>query len=160
HRLRLRFPTGAPVDEFEAATTFDVATRSTSAPDDGAWVHPAPATFPHQGGIAANGLLVGAPGLPEAEVTPDGTIAVTVLRAVGWLSRGDLRTRPVQAGPGMPAPGAQCRGTTSARLFVAPAGDSTIARDAELGFRAVAAGDGPLLDPDVSALELAPRDLE
>src|SRR5262249_27366300 len=75
-------------------------------------------------------------------------------------SRGDLRTRPVQAGPGMPAPGAQCRGTTSARLFVAPAGDSTIARDAELGFRAVAAGDGPLLDPDVSALELAPRDLE
>jgi hypothetical protein len=160
HRFRLRFPTGAPVAEFRAATTFDVAARSTTAPDDTQWVHPAPTTFPHQGWVAANGLLIGAPGLPEAEVTADGTVAVTLLRSVGWLSRGDLRTRPVQAGPAMPAPGAQCHGALSARLVIAREVDRSIARDAELGFRAVPVGDTPLLEPDVSLLTLAPLELE
>jgi hypothetical protein len=159
HRLRLLFPTGSPVEVFQAATTFDVATRSTAAPDDERWVHPAPTTFPHQGWVAANGLLVGAPGLPEASVTADGTIAVTVVRAVGWLSRGDLHSRPVQAGPGMPAPGAQCRGPIHARLVLGADVDPSIAHDAELGLRAVPAGDTPLLDPDVALLELAPRTL-
>ena len=159
HRLRLMFPTGAPVVDFRAATTFDIATRTTAAPDDERWVHPAPSTFPHQGWIAANGLLVGAPGLPEAEVGADGMLAVTLLRAVGWLSRGDLRTRPVQAGPGMPAPGAQCHGPLAARLVLGRDDDPSIAQDAELGLRAVPAGDTPLLDPDVALLELAPRDL-
>ena len=123
HRLRLLFPAGAPVAMFRAATTFDITTRTTAAPDDARWVHPAPTTFPHQGWVAANGLLVGAPGLPEAEVTADGTVAVTLLRAVGWLSRGDLHTRPVQAGPGMPAPGAQCHGPLVARLILATDAD-------------------------------------
>ncbi|MCU1460276.1 MAG: glycoside hydrolase, family 38 [Acidimicrobiales bacterium] len=159
HRLRLVFPTGAAVEEFRAATTFDVATRSTTPPNDEHWVHPAPTTFPHQGWVAVNGLLVGSPGLPEAAVTPDGTIKVTVLRAVGWLSRGDLRTRPVQAGPGMPAPGAQCHGRLVARLVLATDADPSIAHDAELGLRAVPAGDAPLLEPGVSILELAPRGL-
>ncbi len=159
HRLRLVFPTGSPVEAFRAATTFDIATRSTTPPDDRQWVHPAPSTFPHQGWVAVNGLLVGTPGLPEAEVTADGAIAVTALRAVGWLSRGDLRTRPVQAGPGMPAPGAQCPGPLVARLVVATDADPFIAHDAELGLRAVPAGDTPLLDPGVALLELAPRSL-
>src|SRR5439155_22798232 len=159
HRLRLLFPAGAPVAMFRAATTFDITTRTTAAPDDARWVHPAPTTFPHQGWVAANGLLVGAPGLPEAEVTADGTVAVTLLRAVGWLSRGDLHTRPVQAGPGMPAPGAQCHGPLVARLILATDADPSIAHDAELGLRAVPAGDAPLLDPDIALLELAPREL-
>ena len=159
HRLRLLCPTGAPVAMFRAATTFDITARTTAAPDDARWVHPAPTTFPHQGWVAANGLLVGAPGLPEAEVTADGTVAVTLLRAVGWLSRGDLHTRPVQAGPGMPAPGAQCHGPLVARLILATDADPSIAHDAELGLRAVPAGDAPLLDPDIALLELAPREL-
>jgi alpha-mannosidase len=153
------FPTGAPVAEFRAATTFDVATRTTTTPDDERWVHPAPRTFPHQGWVAANGLLVGAPGLPEAEVGADGLLAVTLLRAVGWLSRGDLRTRPVQAGPGMPAPGAQCHGPLVARLVLSRDDDPSIAHDVELGLRAVPAGDAPLVDPDAALLELAPRQL-
>jgi hypothetical protein len=159
HRLRLLFPTGGPIDQFHASTTFDIATRSTQPVDDDRWVHPAPTTFPSQGWVAANGLMVGAPGLPEAEVTAEGTIAVTLLRAVGWLSRGDLRTRPVQAGPGMPAPGAQCRGPLGARLVLAADTDQTIALDAELGLRAVPAGDTPLLSPGVALLELSPRPL-
>jgi len=159
HRLRLLFPTGAPVEDFRAATTFDVATRSTTGPDDERWAHPAPTTFPHQGWVAANGLLVGAPGLPEAAVTPDGTIAVTVLRAVGWLSGMDLHTRPIPAGPGMPAPGAQCRGRLVARLVLARDTDPSVAHDAELGLRAVPAGDAPLVEAGVALLELAPRAL-
>ena len=110
HRLRLRFPTGAPVDTFDAATTFDTARRSTAPVDDTGWVHPAPRTFPHQGWIAANGLVVGAPGLPEAEVTPDGDVLVTLVRSVGALARIELRTRPMPAGPEMMAPGAQTQG--------------------------------------------------
>src|SRR5262249_12255390 len=34
HRLRLLFPTGGPVTTFHAATTFDVAMRTTARPDD------------------------------------------------------------------------------------------------------------------------------
>ena len=92
HRLRLRFPTGARTTEHQAATTFGVMTRSTSLPDASTWLHPPPATFPHQGWIEANGLVVGAPGLPEAEVTADGTILVTLVRSVGWLARFDVGT--------------------------------------------------------------------
>ena len=71
-------------------------------------MHPAPATFPHQGFVCANGLTVAAPGLPEAEVTPDGITAVTLVRAVGWLARMDLRSRPRPDGPLIAVPGAQC----------------------------------------------------
>ncbi|HKJ25525.1 MAG TPA: hypothetical protein VKB65_11920, partial [Myxococcota bacterium] len=75
HRLRLRFPTGAAVAAFEAATTFDVARRTPGPAEDEGWIHPAPATFPSQGWVHAGGLTVVAPGLNEAEVEPDGTIA-------------------------------------------------------------------------------------
>ncbi|NNL65870.1 MAG: hypothetical protein HKP30_06495, partial [Myxococcales bacterium] len=100
HRLRLLFPTGSDASRFEAATTFDVARRAPGAVPDEGWIHPAPATFACQGFVHAGGLSVVAPGLNEAEVTPDGTIAFTALRCVGDLSRHDLRTRPGPAGPG------------------------------------------------------------
>lgn len=37
-------------------------------------------------------------------------LAVTLVRSVGWLSRRDLVTRGVGAGPDIPTPGAQCLG--------------------------------------------------
>jgi alpha-mannosidase len=160
------FPTGRAIARFTAATTFDVTTRATSPPDDTTWVHPAPATFPQQGWVAANGLMVVAPGLYEAEVTPEGTIALTIVRAVGWLARMDLTTRPIPAGPGMPTPGAQCLGPVHATIALLPAGDPPLARAVELGLRAVPAGpDGPggheqglspLLDAGRSLLALSP----
>jgi mannosylglycerate hydrolase len=154
HRLRLRFPTGAPVTTFRAATTLDTAVRTTVPPDDARWVHPAPATFPHQGWIEANGLVVGAPGLPEAEVTPEGTIAVTVLRAVGWLAQPVLGTRPDFAGPGLVTPEAQCPDGITADLVLAL--DPAEARAAEAGLRAVPAGDAPVVADGVSLVGLAP----
>lgn len=159
HRLRLLFPSGAPCATFAAATTFDVARRSTTLPDASAWVHPATPTFPQQGFVAANGLMVVAPGLPEAEVTPDGVIAITVLRAVGWLARMDLKTRPQVAGPTLPTPEAQCRTPFRARLALVAGLDARAARDAEIGLRAVVAGPAPLAPPDRALLEVQPASI-
>ncbi len=152
HRLRLRFPTGAPVDTFDAATTFDTAHRSTEPVDDSAWIHPAPRTFPQQGWIAANGLVVGAPGLPEAEVTPEGEMLVTLVRSVGALARIELRSRPMPAGPEMMAPGAQSLGPVAATITLARTADD--ARASEIGFRGVLGGPTPLLESGASLLAL------
>jgi len=155
HRLRLRFPTGAGVDRFDAATTFDTAHRTTAPVDDSRWVHPAPRTFAQQGWIAANGLVVGAPGLPEAEVTPSGEILVTLVRSVGALARIELRTRPLPAGPEMMAPGAQTQGRVGATVSLARS--PVDARAAEIGLCGVLGGDAPLLAAGVSLLELDAR---
>ena len=159
HRLRLLFPTGSPATSFLAATTFDVACRRTEPRDASRWVHAAPSTFPHQGFVSANGLTVAAPGLPEAEVTADGVIAVTLMRAVGWLARMDLRSRPRPAGPLMPVPGAQCLETIEAALSLFSGLDPRATRDAELGLRAAAAGDAPLVEPGRPLLEVSPREI-
>jgi 2-O-(6-phospho-alpha-D-mannosyl)-D-glycerate hydrolase len=155
HRLRLRFPTGRPVETFDAATTFDTVRRTTVPVDDTAWIHQAPRTFPHQGWIAVNGLVVGAPGLPEAEVTPDGEVLVTLVRSVGAIARIQLRTRPQPAGPEMMAPGAQTQGRVAGTVTIAHSpGD---AGAAEIGLIGVLGGDTPLLEPGRSLLELSAR---
>jgi hypothetical protein len=159
HRLRMLFPTGESTPAFDSLTTFDVVRRTTGARDASNWIHPAPTTFPHQGWIACNGLTVAAPGLNEGEVFPDGTIAMTVLRCTGWLSRMDLRTRPSHAGPALPTPGAQCIRTTRAQLSLLPAGDVRAPRDAELGLLATHAGASPLAAPDTPLLQIEPRDI-
>jgi alpha-mannosidase len=56
------------------------------------------------------GLVVFNKGLPEYEATPDGTLALTLLRSVGWLSQDDLRSRERLAGPKISVPDAQCMG--------------------------------------------------
>lgn len=160
HRLRLRFPTGAPATACLAATTFDVIGRSAAPTDDRGWVHPAPSTFPHQGWVSANGLCVVAPGLPEAEISSDGVISITLLRAVGWLARYGLRSRAQPAGPVMPIDGAQQLGPLEARLALLAGADPVAARDAELGLRGVIAGERPLLAPDTPLLSLARNGLQ
>jgi mannosylglycerate hydrolase len=166
HRLRLLFPAGSPaggaLEEFHAASTFDAARRSTAARDDTQWIHPAPRTFPSQGWICAGGLTLAAPGLPEAEVTPEGDIAITLVRAVGWLSRPDLHSRPGGAGPALATPGAQCLERFEARLSLFDGGPelaATRARDAELGLRAAAAGPETLLPDGQALLQVNPPEL-
>jgi hypothetical protein len=158
HRLRLLFPTGAVEGNCRAATTFGVADRTSGHVDDTGWEHAAPTTWPHQGWLAAGGLVVAAPGLPEGEITEDGTLAVTLLRSVGWLSRYGLATRPDPAGPGIPTPGAQCPGPFGARLslFADDAATPVRARATELGLRAVIGGDAPLVENGRSLLRVHP----
>jgi mannosylglycerate hydrolase len=159
HRLRLLFPTGAPVSTYRYATTFDVAAEGTGPVDDTGWVQPATRTRPQQGWVEANGLCVSAPGLPEFEVTPAGTIAVTLVRAVGWLARFDLKSRPEGAGPGIPAPEAQCPEGVRARISLrAEAPASTLLAD-EVGLRAVFAGPEPPLPDGVAVVAIEPAEL-
>jgi len=161
HRLRMLFPVDGSVERFEAATTFDVALRVPGPRDDTEWVQAAPATFPHQGFVHANGLSVVAPGLPEAELVSGdpSRIAITLLRCVGSLSRSDLRSRRGPAGPGTDTPGAQCVGSLTARLYLLAGLDPAAAREAELGMRAVACGDTPLAVEGEPLVEVEPSAL-
>ncbi|MEZ5220589.1 MAG: hypothetical protein R2743_03780 [Ilumatobacteraceae bacterium] len=115
HLLRLRFPLGE--DAVAYATQFGEESWPTVRLAEH-WIHPAPTTFCHQGWVAGGGLLVLAPGLPEAAFVR-GDLDVTLLRAVGWMSRADLRTRPGRASPAIPVPGAQL-GLITARLSLLP----------------------------------------
>jgi mannosylglycerate hydrolase len=65
-------------------------------------------------------------GLAEYELLRDGrgTLALTLLRAVGWLSREDLLSRVGGAGPTIPTPEAQALGPQRASYAIIPhAGD-------------------------------------
>jgi mannosylglycerate hydrolase len=68
------------------------------------------------------GLLIASRGLPEYEVLNDArrSIALTLIRAVGYLSRGDLTTRRGDAGPTPETPGAQCLGTHKYHYSIIP----------------------------------------
>jgi alpha-mannosidase/mannosylglycerate hydrolase len=88
-------------------------------------------TFPvhHWAAItdARGGMAIVTGGLAEGEVlsAEEGHgLAITLMRAVGWLSRDDLRTRGGGAGPALPTPEAQCAGPYTANLWFLPfAGD-------------------------------------
>jgi len=59
--------------------------------------------------------------LPEYEIIPENnTIALTLLRCVGWLSRGDLEYRKEGAGPSLPTPEAQCLGENTFSYALIP----------------------------------------
>ncbi len=94
--------------------------------------HAAP-TGQHHGFVdvsdGAFGLALMSPGLPEHEVVlapgHEGcTLALTLLRGVGWLSRGDLSVIEHAAGPIVPTPGGQELGVHELRYaLVLHAGD-------------------------------------
>lgn len=63
-----------------------------------------------------------ADGLAECEVMPSGAVAVTLVRAVGALSRNDLPERPGHAGWPTPTPLAQNRGPFRATFALVPTG--------------------------------------
>ena len=72
------------------------------------------------------GLAVACEGLHEAAVVDDASgraLALTLVRAVGWLSRDDLRTRGGGAGPRFETPEAQCLGEHTFRHALVPLRD-------------------------------------
>jgi alpha-mannosidase len=71
--------------------------RRFASLDDGAWA----LTLCNRGGGEVEALRAG---------DSRGELALTLLRAVGWLSRSDLSLRPGDAGPALPTPGAQVPG--------------------------------------------------
>lgn len=127
HRLRLLVATGLHSDELASDGHWHVARRPLRPPPAPHW-YQAPVPTRHQRRFSAvtdgdAGLAVLARGLPEVEALPTEAgvdLAVTLLRAVGWLSRDDLLSRPQGAGPAMPTPDAQCLGTHRFELAVCP----------------------------------------
>lgn len=122
HRLRVAFPTGIPAEKSIAEGTFWVNERPTRPPEAAGWVEDPPVTHPQKAFVTVEdgkgGFAIFNRGLPEYEVTPEGTIYLTLLRCVGWLSRGDLSTRRGHAGPPYETPEAQCPGKHTFRYAV------------------------------------------
>jgi mannosylglycerate hydrolase len=125
HRLRARVPTGLTDVVAVAGAAFGAERRPpvTADPADFPLETPVRTAPAHRFVAAAQGkrgLAILAPGFFEYEWTPSGDLVVTLLRAVGQLSRGDLPTRPGHAGWPTPTPGAQCLGPDRVELGLVP----------------------------------------
>ena len=115
HHLQVEFPTAIKTDQVYAEGHFEVVKRSINIPVSEGWKEKAYKTAHNSGFIDINdgkyGLAILNKGLPEYEIIPDNnTIALTLLRCVGWLSRWDLENKRGNAGPSLPTPEAQCLG--------------------------------------------------
>ncbi len=137
HRLRIVFAT----DVREGVTLADgmfgpVARASRVQPPETLSMELVPATAPLARWVsrkgASYGLAIISDGLGEYEVLDDGAIAVTLVRAVGALSRNDLPERPGHAGWPVPTPGAQCIGRYRGEFALFPHGvDDDVIGDIE-----------------------------
>ena len=131
HRVRLLFALGLPGSETWADAALGPVRREPLVVDgeDLAKETPPP-TAPLHRWVARlaehGGAALISDGLAEYEATEDGGLAVTLLRAVGELSRNDLAERPGHAGWPTPTPGAQCPGPFAGGFALLPLG----ARDA------------------------------
>ena len=115
HRLRVRFDTGLAEARLFADAAFGTVERVTiDVPDEDqqreratqcAPLHRYVSLFGHSAGVTLY-----SDGLAEYEQVAPGEIAITLVRAVGELSRADLPERPGHAGWPAPTPAAQSPG--------------------------------------------------
>ena len=121
HILRATFPVLYIVETASAEGVFEVRERPAALirPADVAeWIEEPVNCYPQKRFVDVSdgslALAVLNRGLPEYEVITDehghSAVAVTLLRCVEWLSRGDLATRRGHAGPPLFTPEAQCQG--------------------------------------------------
>jgi mannosylglycerate hydrolase len=130
HRLRwiLQLPHSIRANTVVADAAFGTVTREVLDASVHAWPaeHRLPTAPLHrwlylEGDACGFGIV--SDGLAEYELLPDGHLAITLLRAVGELSRRDIIERPGHAGWPASTPLAQSRGPFEARfaLMVLPA---------------------------------------
>ena len=128
HRLRLHVPLGRPSTASHAEGQFAVVERGLAPEAGSAGEYPI-ATFPASGFVDAGGAgvlltrtveyeLLGGESLET--VSLDGELAITLLRAVGFLSRNVHPYRDEPAGPQLATPEAQCIGPAEVSLAVMP----------------------------------------
>jgi alpha-mannosidase len=119
HRLRVHFPTDVQAEVTHAEQHFGVVARPAAAPAaDETWMEDPVATYPQKSFVdvsdSRQGVLLANRGLPEYGTLAgvNGlTLALTLLRSVGWLCRADMTTRKGLAGPPfIETPDAQCLG--------------------------------------------------
>jgi mannosylglycerate hydrolase len=185
HRLRVLFPVPFQAEWSHAEGAFTVVQRPARQREPAAgeapwseWAEAPVDTHPQKRFVdvsdGTTGLAVLNRGLPEYEVVPGsdrggGMVALTLLRAVEWLSRGDLATRRGHAGPALLTPGGQCLGDHAFEYALVPhagrwddAGMAVthLAEDFEAGLRAVATGTHEGVLPAVWAgVSLEPAEL-
>ncbi len=123
HRLRIvfPFPPGTRAGSCRADMAFGSVERSLpeSVNEDYPREWPVRTAPMHRWVSVPDLVTVFARGLYEYELLPEGGIAVTIFRAVGDLSRDDLRARPGHAAWPEATPGAQELGRFRAELAVA-----------------------------------------
>ena len=125
HRLRVFCETSTRALTHVAGTHFAWLDRETRVSGRSGWIEqPTAERCAHEIVAvrgATRGLVAGLDGLRDYAVLHDGgTIALTLLRAVGWLSRGDLPERRGHAGPALETPSAQCQGPQRFRYCLVP----------------------------------------
>ncbi len=125
HRLRARFPLGLAGSRAVAGTAFGSVARPAVSAEAAQFPLETPArTAPAHRFVAAadqtRGLAILVPGFCEYEWTSTGECAVTLLRAIGQLSRADLPSRPGHAAWPTAIPLAQCPGTSRVEFGLVP----------------------------------------
>ncbi len=125
HRLQALFPLPFAAEEASFDGHYEIVRRPTRLPlgtED--WVEQPRPEVPMRCFVFATdgrkGLLVANRGLREASVSPEGVIAVTLLRCFGWLSRDDLANRKGAAGPVVTTPVGQDPGAHRYHLSLIP----------------------------------------
>jgi mannosylglycerate hydrolase len=144
HRLRVRLPFARcladPGGAVLAESAFGSVRRGPRHDDDPSrWKEQPAGTFAMRRFVAVEddpcGWAVLTHGLHEYGRDEDGALLVTLLRAVGQLSRSDIPARPHPAGPPVATPGAQCLGEQRMTYAVMPfepaAGSALLLRAAE-----------------------------
>ena len=126
HRLRWNLPVPFTPSASLAGLKFTTVSRPCAAPHantNGCLVIPEhPSDHFVAVGDAAGGIALFSkfPINYEVVKTPTSRLAVTILRSVGFLSRGDLITRKGNAGPDTPTPEAQCLRTYEMEFAIRP----------------------------------------
>ncbi|MFA1546199.1 alpha-mannosidase [Actinomadura chokoriensis] len=119
HRVRMHLSLPRRADASFAEGQFAITERGLTA-EGGFGERPVP-TYPAAGFVAAGGIAVLLEHVTEYEVTGTGReMALTLLRAVGYLSRDRNAYRDQPAGPQLPTPAAQCRGERTVGMAVLP----------------------------------------
>nr|MBA3654736.1 hypothetical protein [Actinomycetota bacterium] len=172
HRLRAWFPLPEPATVSRAECAFAVVERGLEA--EGGPTERALPTFPSRRFVSAGGVTVTHEGLLEYELIDGGRVlALTLLRATGWLSRVEMAYRPLPAGPPIPLDGPQMIGPVEARyaVHVGHRDPYAVVDDAFLPLEVVVADGGGTRDrgegsafeitgAEVSALRRVPGGLE
>ena len=128
HRLRLHVPLGRPSATSHAEGQFAVVERGMRPEAGSAGEYPIP-TYPASGFVDAGGAAVLLTRTVEYELLEDGELAITLLRAIGLLSRNVHPYRDEPAGPQLETPAAQCLGPAEVSLAVMPHNGSWLDAD-------------------------------
>ncbi|HEX6966829.1 MAG TPA: glycoside hydrolase family 38 C-terminal domain-containing protein, partial [Gemmatimonadaceae bacterium] len=131
HRLRVVLATGIERGDVFADAAFGVVRREPIVvSEQAAAVELPPPTAPMHRYVTIaterDGATVFSDGLAEYEATEAGDIAITLVRAVGELSRNDLPERPGHAGWPVSTPDAQCLGPFDGAFAIMPHGSRDV----------------------------------